>query len=105
MPRCRKTTLERLAAVYICSPSNPEGAVASEAYWHKLFALAERHDFIVLADECYADIYFDAPPVCALPARLAQSDGFSPPADLSFPVQALRPAGPALRHGGGRRQR
>ena len=27
-------TLERLAAVYICSPSNPEGAVADQAYWH-----------------------------------------------------------------------
>ena len=55
-----EATLERLAAVYICSPSNPEGAVANETYWQKLFALAERHDFIVLADECYADIYFDA---------------------------------------------
>jgi len=30
--------LERLAAVYICSPSNPEGAVADEAYWTRLFA-------------------------------------------------------------------
>src|ERR1700744_1407249 len=61
-------TLARLAAVYICSPSNPEGAAASEDYWRQLFALAERHDFIVLADECYADIYFDQPPGCALPA-------------------------------------
>ena len=37
-----EATLERLAAVYICSPSNPEGAVAGEAYWQTLFALAER---------------------------------------------------------------
>jgi N-succinyldiaminopimelate aminotransferase len=65
-PACRKTMLERIAAVYICSPSNPEGAVAGESYWRKLFALAERFDFIVLADECYADIYFGIrrPPRC-----------------------------------------
>ena len=53
------TTLERVAAFYVCSPSNPEGAVAGESYWRTLFALAERHDFIILADECYADIWFD----------------------------------------------
>jgi aspartate/methionine/tyrosine aminotransferase len=40
-------TLERMAAVYICSPSNPEGAVADRAYWRTLFALADAHDFVV----------------------------------------------------------
>ena len=64
-----ETVLERIAAVYICSPSNPEGAAASDEYWRKLFTLAERFDFIVLADECYADIYFDRAPDCALPTR------------------------------------
>ena len=65
-------TLERLAAVYICSPSNPEGAVADQTYWTTLFRLADRYDFVVLADECYADIWFDKEPVCALTCRLAQ---------------------------------
>ncbi|HEY4077391.1 MAG TPA: aminotransferase class I/II-fold pyridoxal phosphate-dependent enzyme [Rhizomicrobium sp.] len=68
-----EATLARLAAVYICSPSNPEGAVADEAYWAKLFALADHYDFMVLADECYADIWFDRPPACALPARLEEN--------------------------------
>ena len=99
-----EATLERLAAVYICSPSNPEGAVADETYWQTLFALADRHDFIVLADECYADIWFDRPPGCALPARLSPVRRLLAPAELPFPVQALRPAGPALGHGGGRRR-
>ena len=94
--------LARLAAVYICSPSNPEGAAASEDYWRQLFALAERHDFIVLADECYADIYFDQPPVCALARAVEAVRRFQPAAHLPFSVQAFRPAGPALRHGGGR---
>jgi aspartate/methionine/tyrosine aminotransferase len=95
--RLPDATLARLAAVYICSPSNPEGAVADEAYWRKLFALADRHDFLVLADECYADIWFDAPPVCALPARLAQSGGFSQL--LTFHSLSKRSGLPGLRSG------
>jgi aspartate/methionine/tyrosine aminotransferase len=89
--------LERIAAVYVCSPSNPEGAVATQAYWDTLFALAEAHDFIVLADECYADIYFDAPPVCALTARFAQSNGFS--RLLTFHSLSKRSGLPGLRSG------
>ena len=90
-------TLARIAAVYVCSPSNPEGAVATRAYWDKLFGLAERHDFIVLADECYADIWFDAPPVCALTARFAQANGFS--RLLTFHSLSKRSGLPGLRSG------
>jgi N-succinyldiaminopimelate aminotransferase len=92
-----EAVLARIAAVYVCSPSNPEGAVASEAWWRTLFELAERHDFIVLADECYADIYFDAPPACALPVRFAQSNGFS--RLLSFHSLSKRSGLPGLRSG------
>lgn len=92
-----QATLERLVAVYICSPSNPEGAVADEAYWKTLFNLAERHDFFVLADECYADIWFDQPPTCALPTRLAQSGGFKNL--LSFHSLSKRSGLPGLRSG------
>ena len=89
--------LERLAAVYICSPSNPEGATADDDYWRRLFALAERHDFIVLADECYADIYFDQPPACALPARLKQTGDFS--RLLTFHSLSKRSGLPGMRSG------
>ena len=89
--------LKRIAAVYVCSPSNPEGAVADQRYWDALFELAERHDFIVLADECYADIWFDAPPVCALTARFAQSNGFS--RLLTFHSLSKRSGLPGLRSG------
>jgi len=92
-----EATLARIAAVYVCSPSNPEGAVATRAYWDKLFELAERHDFIVLADECYADIWFDAPPVCALTTRFAQSNGFS--RLLTFHSLSKRSGLPGLRSG------
>jgi aspartate/methionine/tyrosine aminotransferase len=89
--------LERLVAVYICSPSNPEGAAASEDYWRRLFAMAARHDFIVLADECYADIYYDQPTACALPARLKQSGDFSQL--LTFHSLSKRSGLPGLRSG------
>ena len=92
-----QATLERLVAVYICSPSNPEGAVADEAYWKALFTLAEQYDFFVLADECYADVWFDQPPTCALPTRLAQSGGFKNL--LSFHSLSKRSGLPGLRSG------
>jgi aspartate/methionine/tyrosine aminotransferase len=92
-----EAVLERIAAVYICSPSNPEGAVADEAYWNTLFQLAERHDFTVLADECYADIWFDKEPICALPSRLRQSGGFT--RLLSFHSLSKRSGLPGLRSG------
>lgn len=60
--------LRRTACVFLCSPSNPQGTVASVAYWDRLLALAEEHDFIVLADECYAEIYIDTAPPGALSA-------------------------------------
>ena len=48
------------------------------ADWLKLFRLADRYDFTVLADECYCEIYDGAPPVGALDVRYAIR-----PADLN----------------------
>lgn len=90
-------TLKQIAAVYICSPSNPEGAVADGAYWQSLFALADKYDFLVLADECYADIWFDAPPLSALTARLSASGNLS--RLLSFHSLSKRSGLPGIRSG------
>jgi N-succinyldiaminopimelate aminotransferase len=89
--------LKRLVAVYICSPSNPEGAVADGAYWDRLFALADEHDFVVLADECYADIYYGQPPVSALTARHQATGGLA--RLLSFHSLSKRSGLPGLRSG------
>ncbi|MCV2887631.1 aminotransferase class I/II-fold pyridoxal phosphate-dependent enzyme [Ruegeria aquimaris] len=58
--------LNRTAVAYICSPANPQGAVASRDYWAELIGLAEQYDFRIFADECYSEIYRDAAPVGAL---------------------------------------
>jgi len=89
--------LARTVAVYLCSPSNPEGACADETYWRTLFGLADRYDFTVFADECYADIWFDHPPACALPARYALSHGFQKL--LTFHSLSKRSGLPGLRSG------
>lgn len=57
-----EATLSRTVAMYIASPANPQGAVATPAYFRRLHQLALRHGFIVLSDECYSEIYTGAAP-------------------------------------------
>jgi N-succinyldiaminopimelate aminotransferase len=66
----RPEVLARTAAFYLCSPSNPQGAAADLAYLQRLIALARRHDFVLIVDECYAEIYTRAAPVGALEAAI-----------------------------------
>ena len=68
--------LNRTTAAYICSPANPQGAVATRDYWADLIALAEKYDFKIFADECYSEIYRNTPPVGAL--QVAQEVGADP---------------------------
>lgn len=66
-----KETLARTAAVYVASPSNPEGAVADLAWWKRLFELADTYGFAVLSDECYSEIWRESPPLGAFAAAEA----------------------------------
>jgi aspartate/methionine/tyrosine aminotransferase len=54
--------LSRTRAFYLCSPSNPQGAVASRDYLARAIALARHYDFMLLADECYSEVYAGNPP-------------------------------------------
>ncbi len=65
-----ESVLSRTQLVYVCSPGNPSGKVMSLADWEALFALADQYDFVIAADECYSEIYFDetSPPLGALQA-------------------------------------
>ena len=55
--------------LFLCSPANPTGSVMGESYLKRALELAERHDFVVAADECYAEIYLrDEPPTGLLAA-------------------------------------
>ncbi|WP_407177787.1 aminotransferase class I/II-fold pyridoxal phosphate-dependent enzyme [Bradyrhizobium sp. STM 3562] len=58
--------LARTVAIYIASPANPQGSVASPDYFRRLRQLAERHRFVILSDECYSEIYTREAPGSAL---------------------------------------
>jgi N-succinyldiaminopimelate aminotransferase len=70
-----KAVLDRTQVLFLCSPGNPTGAVLPRRYLAHALELAERHDFIVAADECYAEIFPDeaAPPPSLL--EVAQESG------------------------------
>jgi N-succinyldiaminopimelate aminotransferase len=55
---------------YVCSPGNPTGRVLKLEDWRRLFELSDRHGFIIAADECYSELYYDEarPPLGALQA-------------------------------------
>lgn len=62
----------RTQLLYVCSPGNPTGAVMPLSDWEKLFALSDRHGFVIASDECYSEIYFrDEPPLGGLQAAVA----------------------------------
>jgi aspartate/methionine/tyrosine aminotransferase len=52
-----EATLARTVAIYLASPANPQGSVASRAYCDRLVGLARQYGFMVLSDECYSEIY------------------------------------------------
>jgi N-succinyldiaminopimelate aminotransferase len=61
---------QRTQLIYVCTPGNPSGKVMPLSQWQQLFTLSDRYDFVIAADECYSEIYFDEqqPPLGALQA-------------------------------------
>ncbi|HUO20795.1 MAG TPA: aminotransferase class I/II-fold pyridoxal phosphate-dependent enzyme, partial [Steroidobacteraceae bacterium] len=68
---------QRCQVLFLCSPGNPTGTVLPLEFFAQALELAERHDFIIASDECYADIYLDesAPPPGLLQAAEAAGRG------------------------------
>ncbi len=73
-----EATWRDVQLIYVCSPGNPTGRVLSLAEWKRLFELSDRYGFVIAADECYSEIYFDddARPIGGLEAawRLGRTD-------------------------------
>lgn len=64
---------DRCQILFLCSPGNPTGALIPLDVLKKLIALADKHDFVIAADECYSELYFDeaTPPAGLLSACVA----------------------------------
>lgn len=92
-----REVLDRTAIAYLCSPANPQGAIASRDYLATLLQLAERHDFRVFSDECYSEIWRDAPPPGGL--EVAQAIGANPERICVFHSLSKRSNLPGLRSG------
>ncbi len=89
--------LERTAAFYLNTPSNPQGAVADSLYLARAIALARRFDFLLFADECYSEIYDDAPPPGVLETAWAETGSLANV--VSFQSLSKRSGLPGLRSG------
>jgi N-succinyldiaminopimelate aminotransferase len=84
----------RTALAYVCSPSNPQGAIASRDYLARWLAHGRRHGYTVAFDECYAEIYRGTPPTGALEAADGRLDNLVVLHSLS-----KRSSAPGLRSG------
>ena len=89
--------LNETSAFFLCSPSNPQGAVASVDYWTRLLTLAEVYNFKIFADECYSEIYRFSPPPGAL--EVAAQIGADPERVVAFHSLSKRSNLPGLRSG------
>ncbi len=49
----------RCQVLFLCTPGNPTGAVLPLSLLQQALSLADRYDFLIASDECYADVYLD----------------------------------------------
>ncbi len=97
--RSTKRRSSRTSILYLCSPSNPDGRVIGADEMQRAIEAARRHNFLVVFDECYAELYDGAPP--RRRARRARGDRLlgalaRQRARAAFAVQALERGGAAL---------
>jgi len=89
--------LRSTVALYLCTPSNPQGAVADRSYLAAAIALARRFDFMLFADECYSEIYSHTPPPGALETAFVANGSFANV--VTFNSLSKRSGLPGLRSG------
>jgi len=89
--------LPRTVALYLCSPSNPQGSVTDRGYLARIIVLARRFDFMLFADECYSEIYGNSPPPGALETAHAASGSLANV--VTFNSLSKRSGLPGLRSG------
>ena len=93
-----EATLSRTALMYLCSPANPQGTTADLSYLKKALSLARQWNFLLVSDECYAELYLgDVPPPGALDAAAALGGGLANL--IVFHTLSKRSSVPGLRSG------
>lgn len=88
----------RVQLLYICTPGNPTGAVLTLEDWKELFALSDKHGFVIASDECYSEIYFgSSKPLGALEAAHKLGRGYE--RLIAFSSLSKRSNVPGMRSG------
>jgi N-succinyldiaminopimelate aminotransferase len=70
---------ERCQLLYLCSPGNPSGAVMPVDLLARFIERAQRHQVVLVSDECYSEIYADEdqpPPGLLQACRLVGNSDF-----------------------------
>ena len=81
LPAIDADILARTTLLYLCSPTNPHGSIMDLDYLKMALSLARQHDFLVVMDECYSDIWRHQPPpgmIEAAAALAADGPGLDP---------------------------
>lgn len=87
--------LARTIALYFASPANPQGNIAPRAYLEKLVAIARAYDILILADECYSEIWLGSTP----PTGILEVAGPDYKGVVTFNSLSKRSSLPGLRCG------
>ena len=75
LDKISEDVLKRTTIFYLCSPTNPHGYFAPKDYIARLLKMARHYGFLLLSDECYADIWRTSPPIGALEVAAELGDG------------------------------
>ena len=93
-------TWKRCQVLFLCSPGNPTGSVLSLDYLKYALHLADKYDFVIASDECYAELYRDdahRPPSLLQAAIASGHDSFE--RCVVFHSLSKRSSVPGLRSG------
>jgi N-succinyldiaminopimelate aminotransferase len=91
---------QRCQVLFLCSPGNPTGSVLSLDYLQYALQLANKYDFVIASDECYAELYRDdahRPPSLLQAAEACGHDSFQ--RCVVFHSLSKRSSVPGLRSG------
>lgn len=90
---------QQVRLIYVCSPGNPTGSVISLEEWRYLFEKSDKYGFVIVADECYSELYRASgqPPVGALQAAAMLGRGLD--RLVAFGSLSKRSNAPGLRSG------
>lgn len=81
--------LARCQIMYICTPSNPHGATASKGWLKQAVEHARVHNYLLVVDECYIDIWRGTKPIGMLEVLAEMQGGIGDPLQQVIVLNSL----------------